>query len=63
MSSIFFDVNKAADPTPKSDARGSSKLGKDEFLKMMMAQLSTQDPLSPSDSNAFVAQMAQFSIL
>src|SRR5687767_14736416 len=63
MSSIFFDVNKAADPTPKSDARGSSKLGKDEFLKMMMAQLAQQDPTAPSDSNAFVAQLAQFSSL
>src|SRR5687767_2554376 len=63
MSSIFFDVNKAADPTPKSDARGSSKLGKDEFLKMMMAQLAQQDPTAPSDSNAFVAQLAQFTSL
>src|SRR4051812_22477924 len=63
MAGIFFDVSKAADPTPKSDAQGSSKLGKDEFLKLMMAQLAQQDPTAPSDSNAFVAQLAQFTIL
>jgi flagellar basal-body rod modification protein FlgD len=62
MDGIFFDVNKAADPV-KSDAHGSSAMGKDEFLKLMMAQLSQQDPTAPSDSNAFVAQLAQFSSL
>ena len=62
MDGIFFDVKKAADPM-KSDAHGSSKLGKDEFLKLMMAQLSQQDPTAPSDSNAFVAQLAQFTSL
>jgi flagellar basal-body rod modification protein FlgD len=63
MSSIYFDVNKAADPTPKSDARGSNKLGKDEFLKLMMVQLRQQDPTAPADSNAFIAQLAQFTSL
>ena len=62
MDGIFFDVKNAADPV-KSDAHGSSKLGKDEFLKLMMAQLAQQDPTAPSDSNAFVAQLAQFTSL
>jgi flagellar basal-body rod modification protein FlgD len=62
MDGIFFDVKKAADPT-KSEVHGSSTMGKDEFLKLMMAQLSQQDPTAPSDSNAFVAQLAQFSSL
>jgi flagellar basal-body rod modification protein FlgD len=62
MDGIYFDINKAADPQ-KSEAQGSSKLGKDEFLKLMMAQLSQQDPTQPSDSNAFVAQLAQFTSL
>jgi flagellar basal-body rod modification protein FlgD len=62
MDGIYFDVKKAADPM-KSDAQGSSKLGKDEFLKLMMAQLAQQDPTAPSDSNAFVAQLAQFTSL
>ena len=39
---------------------GSSKMGKDEFVKLLMAQLSHQDPTSPMDGSAFVAQLAQF---
>lgn len=49
---------------PSSDAtRGSSALGKDQFVKLLMAQLQNQDPTSPVDSQAFVAQLAQFSSL
>ncbi len=42
---------------------GSNKLGKNEFLKLMMAQLGNQDPTAPSDSQAFVAQLAAFATL
>jgi len=42
------------------ESSGSTRLGKDEFLKLLMTQLSHQDPLSPMDSQAFVAQLAQF---
>lgn len=38
----------------------STKMGKDDFMKLLMAQLSHQDPSAPMDSNAFVAQLAQF---
>lgn len=38
-------------------------LGKDAFLKMLIAQLRHQDPLNPMDGTAFVAQLAQFSSL
>jgi flagellar basal-body rod modification protein FlgD len=44
-------------------AQGSDTLGKDEFLKILTAQLANQDPTAPMDSNAFVAQLAQFSAL
>lgn len=36
---------------------------KDEFLKLLVAQLEHQDPLSPQDGADFVAQLAQFSSL
>ncbi|MBC7977451.1 MAG: flagellar hook assembly protein FlgD [Myxococcales bacterium] len=34
---------------------------KDEFLRLFMAQLQHQDPLSPKDGSDMVAQLAQFS--
>jgi flagellar basal-body rod modification protein FlgD len=46
--------------TTADAATPSNKLGKDEFLKLLMAQMGAQDPLSPTDSSAMVAQLAQF---
>ena len=44
----------AADPA-------SQALGKDAFLKLLMAQLKNQDPLQPTDGTQFVTQLATFS--
>lgn len=38
-------------------------LGQDDFLKLLVAQLSAQDPMNPQKDTEFVAQMAQFSAL
>jgi len=38
-------------------------LGQEEFLKILLAQLSFQDPLEPVDNQEFIAQLAQFSTL
>lgn len=53
----------ATDPSqaPSSNTpTGSSRLGKDEFVKLMMAQLAHQDPTAPQSNEAFIAQLAQF---
>ena len=39
------------------------KLGKDEFLTLLVAQLRNQDPANPSRPEEFAAQLAQFSSL
>jgi flagellar basal-body rod modification protein FlgD len=38
-------------------------MGRDEFLKLLMAQIEFQDPMSPVQNHEFVAQLATFSSL
>jgi flagellar basal-body rod modification protein FlgD len=50
--------------TKLSDASTTKKkteLGQEDFLKLMTAQLSNQDPFQPQSNDQMIAQMAQFS--
>ncbi|WP_368483265.1 flagellar hook assembly protein FlgD [Oceanobacillus sojae] len=40
-----------------------SELGKDEFLKLLVAQMQNQNPMNTMDEGEFIAQMATFSSL
>ncbi len=40
---------------------GNQNLGEQDFLNLLVTQLTNQDPLSPQDDQQFLAQMAQFS--
>lgn len=42
---------------------GGSVMGKEDFLKLMLAQLKNQDPQSPMDGTQFASQLAQFTSL
>lgn len=57
-----FDV-APSDYTTEKASGGTSSLGKDEFLNLLVTQLQYQDPLNPSSDTEFIAQMAQFSSL
>lgn len=50
-------------PADKSAGTGNGSVDKDGFLKLLIAQLKAQDPLSPADSTQFVQQLATFSQL
>ena len=57
-------IGTASTTTPAtSSTMGSSDLDKDDFLLLLVTQLQNQDPLNPSDSTEFTAQLAQFSAL
>jgi flagellar basal-body rod modification protein FlgD len=38
-------------------------LGQNDFLKLLVTQMSAQDPMNPQSDTQFIAQMAQFSAL
>ena len=64
QSKVAADVNSFNKTL--NDGKGSKAstvLDKNDFLKILITQLSHQDPTQPMDDKEFVAQMAQFSSL
>lgn len=57
VNSITTNTNPVLQPP------GGQQLGQSDFLRLMTAQLSQQDPFNPVDNQQMVAQMAQFSSL
>lgn len=49
--------------TQNNTVTAKNILDKNAFLKILMAQLSNQDPMNNQDTSQYIAQMAQFSAL
>jgi flagellar basal-body rod modification protein FlgD len=64
MTTPVSSTQSAAAASPASltaGLTGGKAMGKEDFLKLLVAQLKNQDPLAPQDNTQFVAQLAQFS--
>jgi flagellar basal-body rod modification protein FlgD len=54
------DNKNTTEATPENPG---ATLGKNGFLQLMIAQLQAQDPLQPTESSAYVGELAQFTEL
>lgn len=63
MTIDFAALNLRSADSLKETANdgGVKSLGQEDFLQLLLTQLTNQDPLDPLDNEAFVAQLAQFS--
>jgi flagellar basal-body rod modification protein FlgD len=60
INSVSSLTGSSNDATPRLPMQ---TLGQDDFLKLLVTQLSAQDPMNPQKDTDFIAQMAQFSSL
>jgi flagellar basal-body rod modification protein FlgD len=67
MSSAISSVTSTTSATDAASelvaGRGSRTLSQDDFLRLLVAQMSSQDPLNPQTDTQMAAQMAQFTAL
>jgi flagellar basal-body rod modification protein FlgD len=63
MSNVSEATQAISQQAYETATTTDSYVQKDEFLKLLVAQLQNQDPLDPVDNQQFLAQLATFSSL
>ncbi len=63
MAGMWIDDTTSVRGGQSAASTTGRVMGKEEFLKMLVAQLKNQNPLNPLDGTEFTAQLAQFSSL
>ena len=64
ISAAIVDGKIYAKSTPDNlsqNTKGTSTMGKDQFLQILVAEMQYQDPLEPTTNTEWVSQMATFS--
>ena len=63
ITSTGLNAATNADYTNPTAVADKSKLGKDDFLKLLLVQLQYQDPTEPTDSETILTQTSQLAAL
>lgn len=61
IASVTSNASSVSTGGAITSAMKGGVMGKDDFLKMLVAQLKHQDPMNPMEGQEFAAQLAQFS--
>ena len=62
-TSALSGTTAASTANTLSTALTTKTLNQDDFLKLLVVQMQSQDPLNPKQDSEFIAQMTQFSTL
>jgi flagellar basal-body rod modification protein FlgD len=62
-TNLLSSLGASANPAASGQQDRGVNTDKEAFLKLLVAQVSQQDPLSPQDSDQYVQQLTQFSTL
>lgn len=60
---VIQNINATSNMAQNAPAKAGGQITRDDFMKLLIAQLQNQDPLSPMDNQEFAVQLATFNSL